>query len=71
MRFKAQLPSGFIKNAQLKTAGCDFEVNDVVTLVDDIAMPMDSEDQEMYGVVAANSFCGQKVLIAARNKCQI
>ena len=65
-RYKARLPSGKIKNPQIHIAGVDFEVGDVVILNGNTAMPMYSEDEHMYGVVAANAKKNQKVLIATQ-----
>ena len=65
-RYKARLPSGKIKNPKLEIAGVDLEIDDVVILSDGVVMPMYSEDQTMYGVVAADSKKGKKVLIASQ-----
>ena len=65
-RYKVSLKPGIIKNAQLRTAGVDLEKGDVVVLSNEIAMPMYSEEQDMYGVAAANAKKGGKVLIAAK-----
>ena len=63
-RYKVELPSGIIKNPVLKTAGCDFKVNDVVVKEGEIVFPMYREDQKMYGIVAARGIKGGQVLIA-------
>lgn len=67
-RYKVELPSGIINNPVLKTAGCDFKVNDVVVKEGDTVFPMYREDQKMYGIVAARGIKGKQVLIAARDK---
>ena len=64
-RYRVNLESGVIKNPQMKIAGDDFEVGDVVVLDGGKVMPMYSEDQDMYGVVAANAKKDGKVLIAS------
>ena len=67
-RFVAQLPCGIIKNPKLVLAGDDFQVNDVVTLVDGKLMPMFSEEQELYGAIAASAKKGRLALVAALEK---
>ena len=64
-RYVFELPSGKIKNPQLKTAGDDLMVNDVVSINIGIVMPMFDETVKMYGVVAADAKKGDEVLIAA------
>ena len=64
-RYVVELQSGLIKNPQLKTAGDDLSVNDVVWLDGEVVMPMFDRGVEMYGVVAANAVKGEKVLVAA------
>lgn len=64
-RYVSELPSGIIKNPVLKLAGDDLSVNDVVVLSNDVAMPMYSENQTMYGVVAVKVKKGDMVLLAA------
>ena len=49
------------------TAGEDFKVGDVVCIDGDKVMPMYTEDEEMFGVVAANAKKGGKVLVAAKS----
>lgn len=64
-RYVVELQSGILKNPQLKTAGDDFSVNDVVWLDGETVRPMFDESVDMFGVVAANAVKGGKVLVAA------
>lgn len=64
-RFVVQLPGGIIKNPKIILAGDDFQVNDVVILEDGKLMPMFSEDQELFGIVAAIGKKGYPCLVAA------
>lgn len=65
-RWVAELPSGIIKNPQLKTAGVDLWVNDVVHLVDSTVYPVYDRSVEIYGFVAARGIKGKQVLVAAK-----
>lgn len=63
-RYVVEPPSGILRNPQLKEAGDDFDVNDVVWLDGDIVKPMFDRSVDLYGVVAASAKKGGEVLIA-------